>query len=141
VKNWKSGKGAALVEFAIVVMLLLVLVFGMIEYGLLISERLAMQQAAREGARSAAIGDTTSSVTTRVISSAPGITIVSGDITIQKQPAASGSWVALGNAGSQNDASFGDYVKVTVTKNHTWVTGLFSSSPTSISASMVARRE
>jgi len=138
----RDTTGAVLVEFAVVSMTLMVLVFGMAEYGLLISERLALQQAAREGARSAAIGETTSTVTTKVLNSAPSVPITSSNVTLEKQTG-SGGWGSLGNTtdGTQNNAAFGDYVRVTVRFNHSWVTKLFSTSPTVDTAQMVSRRE
>ncbi len=48
-------RGAAAVEFALVVPLLLLLVFGIISYGYMLSFRQAMSQGAAEGARSAAV--------------------------------------------------------------------------------------
>ena len=48
-------RGAAAVEFALVVPLLLVLVFGIISYGYMLSFRQAMSQGAAEGARSGAV--------------------------------------------------------------------------------------
>lgn len=44
-------KGAAMVEFAIVLPLLLVLVFGIIEFGLLLYNQQVITNASREGAR------------------------------------------------------------------------------------------
>jgi len=54
-RRGKEEDGAAAVEFAIVAVLLLMLVFGMIEFGMWISEYEAMTSAAREGARVAAV--------------------------------------------------------------------------------------
>ena len=51
-----SDRGAAAVEFALVCVLLLMLVVGMVEIGRLYSAQLAVTHAAREGARSAAVG-------------------------------------------------------------------------------------
>ncbi|ANH38953.1 TadE-like protein [Nocardioides dokdonensis FR1436] len=48
-------RGAAAVEFALVVPLLLLLVFGIISYGYMLSFRQAISQAAAEGARAAAV--------------------------------------------------------------------------------------
>lgn len=48
-------RGAAAVEFALVVPLLLLLVFGIIQYGYILSFRQALSQAAAEGARAAAV--------------------------------------------------------------------------------------
>lgn len=51
----RSDRGAAAVEFAIVVPLLCVLLFGIISYGYMLSFRQAVSQAAAEGARKAAV--------------------------------------------------------------------------------------
>ncbi len=51
----KSEKGAALVEFAIVAPLLLLLVFGIIEFGRAYNAQNTLTHAAREGAREYAI--------------------------------------------------------------------------------------
>jgi Flp pilus assembly protein TadG len=51
----KGEEGAAAVEFAIVAPLLLLLVFGLIEFGLWLSQYEVMASAAREGARVAAV--------------------------------------------------------------------------------------
>ncbi len=47
----KNQKGAAAVEFAIVLPLLLILIFGMIEFGLLLYNKQVLTNASREGAR------------------------------------------------------------------------------------------
>jgi Flp pilus assembly protein TadG len=49
-------RGAALVEFAIASTILLVLLFGIIEYGYVLSFKQSLTQAAAEGARQAAVG-------------------------------------------------------------------------------------
>jgi Flp pilus assembly protein TadG len=46
-----SQKGAAMVEFALILMLLLTLTFGLIEFGLLVYNQQVITNAAREGAR------------------------------------------------------------------------------------------
>ena len=51
----RDQHGAAAVEFALVAPLLLVLVFGVISYGYMLSFRQALSQAAAEGARAAAV--------------------------------------------------------------------------------------
>jgi Flp pilus assembly protein TadG len=51
----RDQKGAAAVEFALVVPLLLLLVFGVISYGYMLSFRQALSQGAAEGARAAAV--------------------------------------------------------------------------------------
>lgn len=51
----REERGAAAVEFALVVPLLLLLVFGIISYGMMLSFRQGLTQAASEGARAAAV--------------------------------------------------------------------------------------
>lgn len=51
----RGADGAAAVEFALVAPLLILLVFGIISYGYLLSFRQAMSQGAAEGARAGAV--------------------------------------------------------------------------------------
>jgi len=57
-RSLPSDDGAAALEFAIVAALaLLPLLFGMIEFGFMFQDQLALTNAAREGARIAAVGE------------------------------------------------------------------------------------
>ena len=47
----RSERGAAAVEFALVMPLLLLLVFGIVEFGLIMNRQITVTHAAREGAR------------------------------------------------------------------------------------------
>ncbi|MDP3892583.1 TadE/TadG family type IV pilus assembly protein [Nocardioides sp.] len=51
----RDASGAAAVEFALVVPLLLVIILGIISYGFMLSFRQSISQAAAEGARAAAV--------------------------------------------------------------------------------------
>lgn len=51
----RTDRGAAAVEFALVVPLLVLLLFGIISYGVMLSFRQTLSQAATEGARAAAV--------------------------------------------------------------------------------------
>ena len=53
----KNNRGVALIEFALVLPLLLLLVLGMIEFGWLITGWVVVTGAAREGARAAVVWD------------------------------------------------------------------------------------
>ncbi|HEY3269495.1 MAG TPA: TadE/TadG family type IV pilus assembly protein [Armatimonadota bacterium] len=141
VRRHGACRGAVLVEFAIVAMLLIFLVFGILEFGMLIKDDLAIQHAALEGARTAALGEPTSAIVARVIASVPTTPLTSSDVTLEKQASGAGSWGALGNNGTQNDAAPGDYIRVTVRINHRWMTGLFSPSTSPIRAELSTRRD
>jgi Flp pilus assembly protein TadG len=56
IKQRNSERGVAAVEFALVVSLLLLIVFGIVAFGSVYSELEVMESAAREGARAAAVG-------------------------------------------------------------------------------------
>jgi Flp pilus assembly protein TadG len=88
-KRWEEERGAAAVEFAIISVVLLTLVFGMIEFGIAYSKVNVYTSAAREGARYAAvrctpdssIGCTNALIASRVTSSAVGYPIGPGAVT------------------------------------------------------------
>ena len=52
----KDDCGAEMIEFAIVIMLLLVFIFGIIEFGWIFNGYITLEAAAKEGARVAIIG-------------------------------------------------------------------------------------
>ena len=56
----KKQHGASAVEFAILLPFLVMLVFGIIEFGLLLYNQQVLTNASREGARAAIVGDCTS---------------------------------------------------------------------------------
>lgn len=48
---WKNNKGASAVEFTLVLPILIVLLFGIVEFGLLMYNKAVITNASREGAR------------------------------------------------------------------------------------------
>lgn len=66
-----SDSGAAAVEFALLLPILLLLVFGIIDFGRALNAQITLTQAAREGARVAALGQT--NVTSRAQAAAIGL--------------------------------------------------------------------
>lgn len=58
----KSQKGQSLVEFALIVPLVLLLLFGMFDIGRILFSSVALEHAAREGARVASVGKSNSDV-------------------------------------------------------------------------------
>ena len=53
--KWRNDHGGAIVEFAIVLPLLLVLTFGILEFGILFYDKAVLTNATREGARAGII--------------------------------------------------------------------------------------
>ena len=65
-------RGAALVEFALASVILLVLLFGIIEYGYILSFKQGLTQAAAEGARVGAVGGDSAAIAAAVNKAAGG---------------------------------------------------------------------
>jgi Flp pilus assembly protein TadG len=81
-----SRRGTAAVEFAVVAPLLMLLVFGMVEYGRLVMVQQVLTNASREGARTAILaGSNADSVQRLVVDycEAAGVRIVPSDVQIQ----------------------------------------------------------
>lgn len=75
-------RGAAAVEFALVSLLLVTLVFGIAEFGRAWFTQSTLSGAAREGVRVFALGGTADQARTTVMSFAPGLGIVDEDILL-----------------------------------------------------------
>jgi Flp pilus assembly protein TadG len=72
-------RGAAAVEFALVLPLLLLIIFGIIDSGRALSAQVVLTEAAREGARLAAVGQP--NVVSRTQAAATGLNPVSVTVT------------------------------------------------------------
>ncbi len=121
-------RGATTVELAMVAPLLIFLLFGIIEFGLMVKDLVGVNQAAREGARSAAVGATPSTLDTRIAGAAP--TINGADLSItydyrafDESTGTWGSWTTLGTDGGENNAEAGDQIRITINYPHQLVTG------------------
>jgi len=77
-KILKKEKGASAVEFALILPILLMLVFGIFQFGIAYNNWIALTHAAREGARLAAVGAYTEQ---SVRDSAPSVQIQSITVT------------------------------------------------------------
>jgi Flp pilus assembly protein TadG len=71
----ERDRGAALVEFALILPVFLMLVFGIVEFGRAYNAQIALQGASREGARALALGRTTAQVDATVRAAAPNVTV------------------------------------------------------------------
>jgi Flp pilus assembly protein TadG len=79
------------VEFAILLPVLVLLLFGMMEFGRLWFLQSTMAGAAREGAREFAINKVASSARDVALAAAPGLGLSAGDISVTPSGCASGS--------------------------------------------------
>lgn len=110
-----------MVEFAIVLPLLLMLVFGIIDFGLLINDKTVLANAAREGARNGSISHS-EAVIRSTITSALG-DIPAKDVTITvgcKGPAP--TYTACPAGGFDANVKSGGTVQVTVKYHYNWLT-------------------
>jgi Flp pilus assembly protein TadG len=127
-RRWRD-RGAAAVEFALVVPVLVLLIFGSIEFGLYVQARTMIGNGAREGVRLGSLvgstGITAGQVTAQVKAAALnafgtlGMTNRDAQVTCTKPDGVSSCDATLGAP-----ASAGSTIKVTVTATFTGVTGM-----------------
>jgi Flp pilus assembly protein TadG len=79
-------RGAAAVEFALLLPLLLLIVFGIIDFGRMLNAQITLTQAAREGARLEALGQ--ANVASRTQAAATGLSGVTVSISSACAPGA-----------------------------------------------------
>ena len=91
----RNNRGQTLVEFALIIPIFLLLVFGMMDFGIVLNQYLVVTAAAREGARSAAIGNSDSG--SIAVVKAAAATIDQGQLMVTVTPAVkiSGSSVTV----------------------------------------------
>lgn len=110
----RGDRGASAVEFALVTPLLILLVFGMIDFGFAINRYAQVNNAAREGVREASLKAPAADVTNAVNNSADGLGTLSVTLTcVKKDNTACGTWASAESGGTAS-------VKVTYSAN--WLT-------------------
>jgi Flp pilus assembly protein TadG len=113
--NAAGDRGAAAVEFALVLPILLLVVFGIIDFGRAYNAQITLTQAAREGVRLAALGQSAGTVQTRAQNAAVPLTGVNA-VVLTPCPAGS-----TGDAVVQTNYTFSFVTPVGV------IAGLFGS--------------
>ena len=78
----KSEKGASAVEFALILPILIILVFGIVEFGIVFNNYITITHAAREGARIAAVDLNNPDLKNIIIERAFPVQITEDDIVI-----------------------------------------------------------
>ena len=72
-RNLKNQKGQALVEFAIIIPILLMLVMGILQFGMMLNSYLTIENASREGARAGIVGSSDVEIQNLIISTSPSL--------------------------------------------------------------------
>lgn len=118
-----SDRGVALVEFAIIMPLLFLLVFGIIEFGNAFFQNLDVRHGAREGARLAAVNafEGEADQVSSIIAETCARMDMSGGSTVVVSIDVNGSLVA-----PPSDAGVGDEVTVTVQRDLDQLTGFLA---------------
>jgi Flp pilus assembly pilin Flp len=125
-----SQNGATAVEFAIILPLLLVLIFGIIEFGLFLYNRQVITNAAREGARAGIVvriprlSDAQIETLVRNYSEQRLVTYGSGTLNIplpldRRDPA--GNLLGVDSDGNPILGHFGDFLTIRVTYPYDWL--------------------
>ena len=72
-RRLRADRGSAVVEFALVLPLVLVVTLGLVQVGLVIRDGLLVEAAARAGARAAALKDDQAAIASAALAAAPGL--------------------------------------------------------------------
>ncbi len=110
-RRWGSERGAAAVEFALILPILVLILFGVIEFGGVYNAQLMVTGAAREAARTMALHGDPAAAESVAVDAAIGID--PGDLEVSVSPAA---------------CAAGTDVTVTVDYDRPFLTGLFGAS-------------
>ena len=142
-KRRTAQRGAALVEFALISALLFLILFGIIEVGLLLGDQAQVGAAARAAARSASVGSTIENAEASGVNAGSGIHLTTASVFLEKSLDNGTTWTPLGDTAlGTNDAVSGNLVRATVTYNHPLVTTLiFSGTTKLLTAKLVMQRE
>jgi Flp pilus assembly protein TadG len=129
IMNLKRKKGQALLETALILPFLILILAGIIDIGLLFNNDLVISNAAREGARIAAIGSSDAAIQSSIINMTQSLKQSKLKITINPQ---------------DSTRKKGDQVTVTVEYDNSLITPIISAilpNPVHLSAKTVMRVE
>ncbi|MDS0525888.1 pilus assembly protein [Clostridium sp. SHJSY1] len=111
-KSLKNQNGQALVEFAIILPILLILVMGILQFGMMLNSYLAIENATREGARAGIVGKSDFEIKNMIIAMSPSLDPQNIVITINP---------------TENSRKSGDTLVVKITYNYELTVPIISS--------------
>ncbi len=82
----RNQRGQAIVEMALVLPILIMLIFGIVEFGRILNTYMEVTNLSREGARAGAVGKTDSQIISTVQNSAAGLGLDTTILTVTPQP-------------------------------------------------------
>ena len=115
-RRFRADSGAVAVEFAIVLIPLILILMGVIDFGRAYTHQLSLSAAAREGARVMAVQNDPVAAKAKVREAAPALS-----------PTLTDSQIAISGTGCSAGYPVGQTVTVTVTYPLTSITGMFDS--------------
>lgn len=124
----RRRRGAALVEFMVILPVFSTALFGVLEFGRIFQQRILLTNACREGVRRAAVGEKTATIRTTVQNNAKSLGIAENQIAIEwnTRVDGTGEWLpAQDRLGSQGNAiPLGHLCRTRVTGwHHKMITG------------------
>jgi Flp pilus assembly protein TadG len=122
-RRGQRDRGVALVEFAMVLPLLCLLIFGVIDFGFMVNRDTLINNAAREGAREGTLNTDHSDIVDVVESSLSSLDFGNLTVTVTCRNADTTACTS-GEAGFDADAGSGDVVIVNVRYEYDWITPL-----------------
>ena len=125
-----DDRGASMVEFALVLPLLILIIFGIVEFGYLFAQHLDVRHGAREGARMASVNyDPAAWGGTSIVAGQNQLNVLIKD-TCARMDFADNASVTISlvddTGTSTQDNQPGDYIQVTVSATPEQITGLFA---------------
>jgi Flp pilus assembly protein TadG len=118
--NRSHLRGQAVVEFALVVPLLILMMLGIIEMGWVVRNSVTISNAAREGSRAAALGKKTTDISTRITNYASDLTT---SVTMQYSTDNGANWQNWpADGATYNGVTSGNLIQITVTTTHQQLT-------------------
>lgn len=119
----RSSRGAAAVEFALVMPLLLMIVMGILDFGWMIMKANLVNNAARDAVRVASLSGTYSEINTTLTAELNAAGIAPADVTkVITCTNTSGTSCDGTQSSYDTNATSGSTVLITITYTHEWLT-------------------